>query len=175
VVGERPQNATSNWEQPVTVSNPSKLRRKRFSRDDPIQRCPKQVQAEPRPIGEDCSALEGDYTQALAIVAFGAGSRLCRFAHIHGFGPETDRLRVYPQIVAPVSRPAVLAASKPPGEVSAGLSAAADARQPLWRAALQIRNLRISPNSASTPAVPRRLPPGQLSSGHRGWQTRRGI
>jgi len=46
-------------------------------------------------------------------------------------------VRTYPQIVAPVSRPAVLAASKPPGVVGAGLSAATDARQPLWRAALQ--------------------------------------
>jgi hypothetical protein len=33
----------------------------------------------------------------------------------------TTRLRAYPQIVAPVSRPAVLAASKPPDVMYAGL------------------------------------------------------
>src|ERR1035438_2520417 len=36
-------------------------------------------------------------------------------------GPSPLTLRAYPQIVAPVSRPAVLAASKPSGAMSAGL------------------------------------------------------
>ena len=46
-------------------------------------------------------------------------------------GEDAEVLRAYPQIVAPVSRPAVLAASKPSGAVGEGLSAVADARQPL--------------------------------------------